>query len=314
MKFKTLFAFLLCFAGLSLNNSALSASGKIKIVTTTSTFASIAKDIAGDKADVYFIASPNRDIHFISPTPKDVMKVKNTDVLIHAGLDLEVWRAPLLDAVGRLDLMWPTGEKQIDVSKGISLLEVPTNLSRAQGDIHAYGNPHYWLDPLNGRIIAENIAEGLGRLYPKDATFFRKNAHAFQNKIENKMKDWENEMSCCKGAFAVTYHHSWPYFMERFGLDLIGDLEPKPGIPPTAKHLEQLIRIMKEKGAKVIIKEVFNESRTPDKLARETGASVLTLFSEVGESKEGADYFSLFDYDVRLLKEAMQTLKKNAHE
>jgi len=290
--------------GLLAVTSPVWAAGKIKVATTTSTFASLVKEIAKDKADVYFIASPNRDIHFISPTPKDVMKVKACDVFVHAGLDLEAWRVPLLDAVGRLDLMGPVGERQLDMSKGISLLEVPTSLSRAQGDIHAFGNPHYWLDPVNGKIIAENIAEGLSRIYPQDADFFQKNLQDFERRMDEKMKDWENWVSPYKGAGVVTYHNSWPYFTERFGLVTLTHVEPKPGIPPTPKHLQEIVQIMNEKKGKVIIKEVFHEGRAPQKIAKETGATVVTLATETGEVK--GDYAALFDENIHRLVEAFQ--------
>ena len=297
---------LLSLVALSLNGSTnLWAAKKIKIVTTTSTFASIAGDIAGDKADIYFIASPNRDIHFISPTPKDVMKLKNADAFVHAGLDLETWRGPLLDAVGRLDLMAPTGERQIDASKGISLVEIPTSLSRAQGDIHAFGNPHYWMDPMNGKILAENIASGLARLYPEDADFFRKNAEEFGKKIDAKMKDWQRSIDPYKGEPVVLYHNTWPYFMERFGLVIAGYLEPKPGIPPTTKHLEALSQIMKARHVKVIVKEIFHEGRAPKKLARENGAAMVTLNTEAGQMKDG-DYFALVDHDIEALVKGFQ--------
>ena len=281
------------------------APKKIKIVTTTTTFASIAKEIAGEDAEIYSIASPHRDIHFISPTPKDVMKLKKADFFIHGGLDLEAWRGPLLDAVGRTELMVPSGERQIDVSKGIPLLEIPTSLSRAEGDIHAFGNPHYWTDPENAKIIADNIAEGFARAYPDDAEFFRKNSGAFKQKIDEKMKDWANRMGPYQGTPVITYHKNWSYFAQRFGLVVLEQLEPKPGIPPTAKHVAELIKLMKEKKVKVIIKETYQESRTPNRIAETTGAAVLTLAQTVGELKEATDYASMIDYNISLLEKAL---------
>ncbi len=291
--------FLLCF--LSFAHIPLQAAeGKIKIVTTTSTFASIAQDIAQDKAEVYFIASPSRDIHFINPTPKDILKLKKADVFIHAGLDLEAWRIPLLDAVGRIDLMPPSGRKAIDLSKEIPLKEMPTSLSRIQGDIHAFGNPHYWLGPSNAKIIAANISEGLSRLYPEDANFFKKNAGEFSRKLDEKIKEWQTELAPYKGEGVVPYHNSWPYFMEEFGLETVGFLEPKAGIPPTPRHIEEIIQTMKEKKAKILVKEVFHEKRTPAKIAKATGATVVTLATEVGEIKDG-NYMGLIDENVHQL-------------
>ncbi|MSR78038.1 MAG: zinc ABC transporter substrate-binding protein [Candidatus Omnitrophica bacterium] len=281
-------------------------SNKIKIVTTTSTFASMAKEIAGDRADIYFIASPSRDIHFISPTPRDVMKLKKADLFIHAGLDLESWRGPLLDAVGRLDLMWPTGERQIDVSNGISLLEIPASLSRAQGDIHAYGNPHYVVDPANALIVSRNIQEGLSRFYTEYEVEFQKNEKDFSEKLQKKMQDWDKRMLPYHGYWIVTYHRSWTYLAKRFGLEILGQLEPKPGIPPTSKHLAGLMKEMKEKKAKVIIKESYNESRTANHVAQETGAVVVDLAQSVGESKEAPDYIQMMELNISRLENAFK--------
>lgn len=286
------------------------ADEKIRITTTTSTLASITKEIAQDKAEVYFIASPNRDIHFIAPTPKDIMKMQAADVFIHAGLDLEFWRGPLVDAVGKSEFLWPGGNKQMDVSKGVSLLEIPTNLSRIQGDMHAYGNPHYWLDPLNAKIIAQNIAEGLGGIYPQDANFFQENAEEFAGKIDEKMKEWQTLAAPYQGEPVITYHNDWPYFAARFGFVILGRLEPKPGIPPTAKHLAEIRRIIKEKKVRVIIRQAYQEKRTAEKIARATGAQVLTLTLEAGAVAKDAAYADLIDNDLKLIVEALAAKKE----
>ncbi|MBI3306275.1 MAG: zinc ABC transporter substrate-binding protein [Candidatus Omnitrophica bacterium] len=283
----------------------LLAASQLKIVTSTSTFASIAQEIAGNEANIYSIASPNRDIHFIAPTPKDILKLKKADVFIHGGLDLEIWRGPLLDAVGKTDLMWPNGERQIDVSKGISLLEIPTSLSRVQGDIHVFGNPHYWIDPMNGKIIAQNIAAGLSKLYPEQANFFAQNLQNFNRKLDEAMQRWEKQMSPYQGTSIVTYHNSWPYFAQRFGLKVAGYIEPNPGIPPTAKHMAELIELMNKVQIKMIVKESFHEKKTPEKIAAATGAQVVNLAQSVGENKQNQDYFGLFDYDIGLIVEAL---------
>ena len=307
MKLKKSGALFLSLLTVSLTSSSdLRAADKLRIVTTTSTFASLAGDIAGDRAEIYSIASPRRNIHFISPTPKDVVKTKKADVFIHAGLDLEAWRGPLLDAAGRPELMGPTGNRQIDVSKGIPLLEVPTNLSRIEGDIHAYGNPHYWLDPENGGIIARNIVEGLSRIDPADADFFQHNGAAFEDRLHQKMREWRDLLAPVKGQKIVTYHKSWSYFAERFGLIVLGELEPKPGIPPTAKHLADLENTMRTNHVKVIIKETYFENRTPEKVAKETGAAVLNFAQAVGEIKEAPDYLAMIDYNVRAIAAAFE--------
>ncbi len=310
MKNKMIFLSIFLCLSLCFSSSKLFASDKIRIVTTTSTIADLVRQIAGDHADIYYIASPKRDIHFIAPTPKDVLKVKKAQVFVHSGLDLEAWRGPLLDAVGRTDLMWPSGDKQIDVSKGISLLEVPTSLSRSQGDQHAYGNPHYAMDPVNVKIMGNNIAEGLSNIFPHQSANFKKNADDLNQKIDEKLKGWTKRMSPYQGMEVVTYHRNWSYFTKRFGFMIIGEVEPKPGIPPTAKHMASLINSMKEKNVRIIMTESFRESRAPAKIAEATGAKVLTLAQDVGETQEGKDYISMMEQNIHLLEDALAQRKE----
>ncbi len=305
MKNKIIFLSLYLCLSLCFHSNKLFASDKVRIVTTTSTIADLVRQIAGDYADVYYIASPKRDIHFIAPTPKDVLKVKKAQVFVHSGLDLEAWRGPLLDAVGRTDLMWPSGDKQIDVSKGISLLEVPTSLSRSQGDQHAYGNPHYAMDPANAKIMVNNIQEGLSNIIPDKSGYFKKNADDLNQRINEKLKDWTKRMSLYQGMEVVTYHRNWIYFTKRFGFIITGEVEPKPGIPPTAKHMATLIDSMKEKKIKIIMTESFRDSRVSEKIARATGAKVLILAQDVGETKEGKDYISMMEQNIHLLEEVL---------
>ncbi len=304
MRFKKWIALLIMVvAGSFLTGREAFAVEKFKVVATTSLFADLIGQIAGKKAEVYYIASPSQDIHFISPNPKDVVKTKKADVFVHAGLDLEAWRGPFLDAVGKMEFM-PGGKRAIDLSQGIALLEIPSSLSRTQGDIHAFGNPHYWTDPLNVKIMVRHIAEALAQIYPEDQDFFKKNADEFGRKIDEKMRDWSKRLEPYKGTSVVTYHNDLPYFIERFGLVVAGHLEPKPGIPPTAKHLADLMHGMKEKKVKVIIKDSYQEDRTPGRLAEQTGAKVLVLAQSVGQNKEGHDYFSMMEYNIGTLEKA----------
>lgn len=290
---------------------ALFGAETLSVVATTTTLASIAGEVAQDKIRVQAIASSKQNIHHYAPTPKDVLRVKRADVFIHEGLDLEAWRQPLLDAAGNSRFLGD-GKYSIDVSRGIPLLEIPATLSRAEGDIHAFGNPHYIGDPENAKIIASNIAEGLANVDPENADFFRNNAAAFNKKLDAKIKDWEARMAGFQGAPVVTYHRSWSYFVKRFNLSVIGEVEPKPGIPPTAKHLAVLIQQIKDKNAKVIIKEYFEEHRTPKKIADETGIQIVNLSQAVGEPETAKDYVSLMDQNIGLLEEALGAQKGRA--
>lgn len=280
------------------------ADEKIRVVATTTTLASMTRAIGGDSVDVYAVASPKQDIHFYAPTPKDVLKVKKAQMFIHGGLDLEAWRGPLLDAAGN-PLFLGGGKRSVDVSQGVPLLEVPSTLSRAGGDIHIFGNPHYWLDPVNGKVMAANIAEGLSRLKPGQAGFFKKNLAEFSKRIDQKTTEWTTALAPYQGTALVVYHRSWPYFASRFALAIAGELEPRPGIPPTPRHLNELGKLIKNKSVRVIVKESFYESRMPGKLARETGTRVVDLVQAVGEKREIVDYFSIFDYNVRVLRQAL---------
>ncbi len=284
------------------------AEDKIRVAATTTTLASITQAIGGDKVDVYAVASPKQNIHFYAPTPKDVLKVKKAQLLIHSGLDLEAWRGPLLDAAAN-PLFLGEGKESVDVSQGVSLLEVPSTLSRVEGDIHVFGNPHYWMDPLNGKVMAANIAEGLSRIKPENTEFFRKNLNEFLKRIDQKTAEWTAALAPYQGTPIVVYHRSLPYFASRFGLEIAGELEPKPGIPPTPKHLSELVKVIKTKSVKMIVKESFYENEMPGKLAHETGIGVVELVQAVGEKKEAADYFSLFDYNIRVLTQALKQEK-----
>lgn len=279
------------------------ASEKIKIAVTTSTIADLTFSIAGEKAEIYTIASPSQNIHFISPTPKDVLKTKRADVFIHGGLDLEAWREPLLDAAAKREFI--SGERSIDVSQGIPLLEVPESLSRIHGDVHVHGNPHYSVDPEAAEQMAQNIADGLSLLYPEDRVVFQKNASALKTKLESKMTEWQERMKPFAGEPVVCYHNSWVYFLQRFHLKSFGFLEPNPGIPPTPRHLKELIEQMKTAHVKVIVREAFNESGTPQKTAKATGAKVVLLASEPGEIK--GDYTALIEHNLNELEKALKS-------
>ncbi len=304
MSFKKLILIALTVATSSLiENADLFAGDKIRVVTTTSTVASLTREVVREKAEVSFIASPHRDVHFISPTPKDVLRVKRADVLIYAGLELEIWRRALVDAAGRRDLI--NGERAIDLSRGVKALEVPRELSRSEGDIHALGNPHYWLDPLNAKIMVRNIAEGMSKLYPEDAGYFEANAEECLSRLDQKMGVWDQQYRHEMPVPVVTYHKCWPYFAERFGLEVVGELESKPGIPPTAKHLAGLEKLMKERGVRIIIREPFRESRAARKIAERTDSEVLVLAQEVDSLPGTQDYIAMIETNLERIDGAL---------
>lgn len=287
---------------LSVQVSPALAGDKLRIVATTPSIASLAGEIAGKDAEVYSIAPANRNLHFITPTPKDVLKVKKADVFIHGGLDLEVWRGPLLDASGRKEFI--TGERAVDVSQGIALLDKPADASRVHGDIHIHGNPHYWTDPFNAKIMADTIADRLGEFYPESAGSYRTRAEALKTRLDQRLADWQQRLLSYRGRKVTTYHDGWPYFLRRFGLESAGFLEPKPGIPPTPRHLDELTRLMKAEGVRVIIRETYQEKKTPEKLARETGAVIAVLQQDRSVGEGG--YEASVESNVAALEEAFR--------
>jgi len=174
------------------------------------------------------------------------------------------------------------------------------------GDVHPSGNPHYWLDPDNGRIIAKSIAGALARIAPADRAYFDQRYADFDRRLGEAQKRWMTAMAPYKGTKVVTYHRSWPNFTERFGLDVIGYVEPKPGIPPSPSHTIELIAEMKRQQVRVILVEPYFDLKTPKSIAQNTGAQVVVLAPSVGAEKEITDYVKLFDYDVRTLIAALK--------
>jgi len=282
---------------------SLQAADEIRVVATTRILGDFAAQILGRDAEIHAVAAPGRDIHFTQPTPKDVLKVKKADVFIHGGLDLEVWREPLLNAAGNGRFLGG-GTRSIDASKRIALLEVPESLSRAQGDIHAFGNPHYWTDPENARKMAAAIAVRFTELYPERAQEIQNNAGALDAVLQRKEAEWEVQLAPFKGMAVIAYHRSWVYFAKRFGFEIAGYVEPKPGIPPTARHLGQLAQAGRQKHVRLVIKEAFQERRAAEKIARETGAVLVTLYQSAGEGGSRG-YIEMMDKNVEIIIEAL---------
>ncbi|MEW6365199.1 MAG: metal ABC transporter substrate-binding protein [Acidobacteriota bacterium] len=280
-----------------------SAWAKLSIVTTTEDLASIATTIAGDKAEVTAICKGYQDPHFVDPKPSYLLKLRTADLLIAVGLELEVgWLTSLVQQCRNPKLL---GTGYLDVSQGCEILERPAGaVSRAEGDVHPLGNPHYWLEPENGRAIARSIAAKLSSLQPNDAAFFQGRLDSFLKQLDQKTAEWVEMMRPYAGAEIVTYHNSWPNFAKRFNLRVAGYVEPKPGVPPSPAHTLELIRTMRERGIKVILIEPYFDLQTPNAIARETGARVVVMPPSVGGNDQIKDYIGLFDYDLALLTKA----------
>jgi ABC-type Zn uptake system ZnuABC Zn-binding protein ZnuA len=272
------------------------------VVTTTEDLASLVREVGGDRVRVEALARGYQDPHFVEPKPSFILKLHDADLLVVVGRELEIgWLPPLLTQ-SRNAKIQPGAAGYLDASAGVRILDIPTGqITRAMGDVHPQGNPHYWLDPDNGRIMAKSIAAALAAVAPADRAYFDQRYADFDRRLGEAQKRWAAAMAPYKGTKVVTYHRSWPNFTERFGLDVIGYVEPKPGIPPSPSHTIDLIAEMKRQQVKVILVEPYFDLRTPDSIARAVGGTVVVLTPSVGGVKDAADYISLFDHNVRLL-------------
>jgi zinc/manganese transport system substrate-binding protein len=283
------------------------AQSKLNIVTTTEDLASIAREVAGDRATVESIARGYQDPHFVEAKPSFILKLQKADLLIAVGRELEIgWLPPLIQQ-SRNGKIQPGAAGYLDASLGATILEIPTgNITRAMGDVHPLGNPHYWMDPENGKRIAKEIADKLSELRPNDRAYVEQQYTSFATRLDAAEKRWLAQMAPYKGTKMVTYHRSFPNFAERFGLDIVGYVEPRPGIPPTPQHTLDLINEMKRQNVKLVLVEPYFDLKTPNAIGRETGAQVLVMPPSVGGVKEVTDYFKLFDYDINLLVDAIK--------
>ena len=276
-------------------------AGTIHVVTTTQDLKSIAELIGGNKVDVFGIATGYQNPHFVDPKPSYIIKLSGADLFVTVGLDLETGWSPSLLNSSRNPKIQKGSPGYVDASLGVALQQVPSSINRGEGDIHIYGNPHYWLDPLNGKQIARNICDGLERVDPADKAFFEANLKTFNETLDQKMKGWSAQMARFKGTKVIAYHNEWCYFENRFGLQIVDFLEPKPGIPPTPAQLVKIIGEVKSNGIKVIISSPYFTTSSSDVVAHQTGAKVLTLATSTGAFDTVRNYFDVFDYNINQL-------------
>jgi zinc/manganese transport system substrate-binding protein len=283
------------------------AQGKLNVIATTEDLASIGREIGGDRISIESIARGYQDPHFVEAKPSFILKLQKADLLIVVGRELEIGWLPPLITQSRNSKVQPGADGYLDASLQVEILEVPTGqITRAMGDVHPLGNPHYWLDPENGKRIGKEIADKLSQLRPNDRAFFEQQLASFSSRIDEGEKRWLAMMAPYKGTKVVTYHRSFPNFAKRFGLDIIGYVEPRPGIPPTPQHTLDLINEMKRQNVKIVMVEPYFDLKTPNAIGRDTGAEVLVMPPSVGGVKEVPDYFKLFDYDINLLINAIK--------
>jgi len=280
---------------------------KLSVVTATTDLAALAQEVGGDKVQVESIAKGYQDPHFVEAKPSFLLKLRQADLLIVVGLQLEIgWLPPLINQSGNARIQ-VGAQGYLDASQFAEILDIPTgNVTRAMGDVHPLGNPHYWLDPDNGRRIARGFAAKFGELDPSNSSYYQERFQDFDKRLSAAEQKWDADMKPYRGRKVVTYHNSFPNFAKHFGLNVIGYVEPRPGIPPTPSHTIELIGLMKRENCKLILVEPYFDLKTPQAIARDTGGQVVQYLPSVGGEKEVTNYFQLFDYDIALLTKAFQ--------
>jgi ABC-type Zn uptake system ZnuABC Zn-binding protein ZnuA len=297
--------FILCLIALSVFNGVAWAA-PLRVVTTTEDLAAIAREIGGPWVKVESLTRGSQDPHFLEARPSFILKTSQADLFIQVGLDMEVGWAPALLVGARNPRIQSGALGFLDASRHIQALEIPLGaVDRSHGDIHLLGDPHYWLDPENGIIISKNMAQSLIALLPKQSQEIDQNQKEFTRKLNEAMAQWKTRMKPYEGVKVMTYHKSWAYFARHFGLDVVGYVEPKPGVPPSPTHIQQLITLIKKEKVRLIIMEPHFSRSTPDLLSRETGAKVVVLPQSVGGAQGVQTYFDLFDHLTGRLTKAL---------
>jgi ABC-type Zn uptake system ZnuABC Zn-binding protein ZnuA len=281
----------------------------VRVVTTNPTLEDLTRQVGGEQVRVESLMRGPENAHNVIPKPSLVMKLRSADLFVQLGLDAEPWVPNLLRGARREQLL-PGGEGNVDVSRGIELLEIPspTELTRALGDIHVYGNTHYLLDPLNGIAIGQTIAGALSRVDPEHASLFDRRARELERKLRALAEKLVRRMEPLAGTRVVTYHRTWPYFLKRFALEKLAEVEPKPGIAPGPRHIARLAREMKDNGVGLVIVETFSDLNTAQRLADLAGGRAVVLAQGVNALPGVETYEELFEHNVEALLAAQQEL------
>jgi len=282
----------------------LVSAQQVRVVATFPDLADITRQIGKEMVSVDSLATGVEDPHGVPVKPSFVPKLNRADALVLTGLDNEhSWIPPLLEVANNAKIL-PGRQAYIDCSVGIPVLEVPTRLDRAEGDVHPKGNPHYMLDPVYAKIVARNIATGLSRNFPQHQEAFEKNLKAYLAELDSWLARWEKMAAPLQGVKYVEYHPEWVYFAHRFGMKGIGSVEIKPGIEPTPKHIVELVQLIRQEKPQLLLYGAQNP-RLPERIAAETDIKILRLYSNAGGRSETDTYIKWIDYTVRTLVQAI---------
>ena len=287
-------------------SASQTAGATVRVVATTTDLADLAEAVGGDRVEVTAIARGYQDPHYVEAKPSFVLRLYRADLIVVVGRELESAWLPALIRQSRNAQIQRGAVGYLDASLTAHILDIPTGqITRAMGDVHPLGNPHYWLDPENGRRVAREIRDRLSALSPGDASYFDGRFEAFDARLAEGEQRWQARYGRLRGTKVVTYHRSWPNFADRFGFDVVGYVEPRPGIPPSPAHIVSLIAAMRQQNVGLILVEPYFDLKTPNAVARETGARVVVLPPSVGGADDASGYIELFDVALELVASAV---------
>ena len=317
------------------------AADKIKVVTTFSDYAAIVKELAGDLVEIESLSFGDQDPHFVAPKPSLALKLKAADMLVYSGMDLEMWLTTLQDKARNRKVM-DGAVGFVTVNTGIEILQKPTSFSRSEGDVHVTGNPHFQTSPMSWISISENILIGLKRNDPDNAAVYEANQQAFYEsmfgtelvemfggdqlktmlhngtlfdfldrefqgaKLIDKLGGWLKKALPIRGINLIAYHKNWAYFVKDFGMTVLGYIEPKPGIPPTPRHVETMINLIEDTGVDIMLVASYFEKRKPTTISERTGIQAIFLPISVDAQPEVPDNFALVDFWIDQILEVLQ--------
>ena len=291
---------------IALTGTAAASAAKLRVVATTPDLAAIAREIGGASVEVTSLAKPTEDPHFVDAKPSHIVTINRADVLIEGGAELELGWLPSLLESARNGKVATGARGRIVASQGIRMREIPTSFDRSRGDVHSLGNPHFLIDPLNAKIVAARMAAQFAQVDPASAALYRANLASFNARVDAKLRQWSGQLAPFRGAKIVTYHKDFVYFANRFGLEVLETLEPKPGIAPSPAHLARVIGAMKAANSRVILVQPYQNRRTAETVARQTGARVLDIPQQPGARGNTRTYFDMMDYMVTTLATALR--------
>ena len=279
---------------------ATPAIAKINVVATLPWIGNLASDIGKDRVNVTVLVKPNQDPHLIEAKPSMILAARKADIIMYNGLDLEIGYLPVLIESSRNPKIQPGKAGNFDCSRYVTVIEKPSSVDRSMGDVHPLGNPHYHLSPVNIGRVVEGMVQALASSDQPNADFYRANGAAFRQRLQEKQKEWNR--IALRGKKFVAYHKFFEYLARDFGFQVIGYIEEKPGIPPSASHIEKLVELIRQAKPDGIITTGYYERKAPDYLSQKTGVRVTVVPNEVGSTPQGKDWFSLMDQVLTVLR------------